>query len=304
MDKNEVYDLNLYKIFYVATLCKSFSETANKLNITQPAVSYSIKQLEDQLNVQLFNRANNGIDLTEEGKALLFYVEKVNNLIKTSSKVIEEMRNETIKEINIGVPTHIGTFYFINYLIEFHSLYPNVKVNIVNKKTSEMLSMVENKELDLLIDTDIVESNNKDIKIEKLKDLNGCFIGNSKFQMLSEKEKISAKELSLYPLILPSLSTTTRKLIDAYFRRKNVLLNPIIETNSSSISKRIIKTGIGIGWMIKEFVQEDIGKKELFTINVDVDNVKTPICIAYQEKYLNKVIKDFINIFKDDQSTM
>ncbi|MDO5569372.1 MAG: LysR family transcriptional regulator [bacterium] len=297
---NSVYDLNLYKIFYVCSISKSFSETAEKMNLTQPAISYSIRQLEEQLKVTLFVRTNSGIELTKEGKALLYYVEKANSLLMSGNKILEEIRNEEVFEINVGVPTHVGAYYFIKYLKVFNDKHPNVRVNIIDKKTSEMLLMLENKELDLLIDTDLTENNNKNIRVDKIKDFKGIFVGNDSFVELGKKNIVTAKELEIYPLILPSTTTTTRKLLDSNFRRKNVLLKSIIETNSSPIAKEIIEAGIGIGWMISEFVQTEINEKKFVEIKTDVDNVMIPISVAYQEKNINKIIKDFINIIKEN----
>ena len=74
-------------------------------------------------------------------------------------------------------------------------------------------------------------------------------------------------------------------MIDYFFDKKNILLEPLIEANSSSISKEIINQGIGIGWMIKEFVLDDLKSGNLYEIKVDIDNIVTPLSIAYHKKY-------------------
>ncbi|MDD3048395.1 MAG: LysR family transcriptional regulator [Bacilli bacterium] len=298
--KYDAIDLNLYRLFYTTANSKSFTEASQKLNITQPAVSQSIKILEEYLKVKLFNRNSSGIDITKEGMALLYYVEKASNLLLTGNKMMDEFKNKEIFEINIGAPTHVGAYYLMNYLKIFKLKYPNVKINIIDKKTSEMIQMLEKKELDLLIDTDLTQNSDKDIKILKLKDLQGMFICNSSFEELSKKNIISAQELILYPVILPNNNTATRKMIDSFFKIKNVSLNPIIETNSSPIAKNLIESGFGIGWMIYELVENEVKNGKLFKINVDVENVKIPISVAYREKFLNKTINDFINIFKNN----
>ena len=72
-------DLNLYKIFYVVAKYESFSKAANELYVSQPAISYSIKKLEEELNTKLFIRLNTGIKLTDAGEKLKFYVENALN---------------------------------------------------------------------------------------------------------------------------------------------------------------------------------------------------------------------------------
>lgn len=297
---NEVYDLNLYKIFYICANSKSFSEAANKLNLTQPAVSYDIRLLESELNTSLFERTNSGIKLTEEGKALLYYVERANDSLISGGKVISELKNTEVLEINIGVPTHVGAYYLINYLKLFHEKYPNIKINIIDKMTNEMLKMLTKKEIDILIDTDLTDNEDENIAVVKFKDFRGIFVGNKNFKKISEKGSIKASEFARYPIILPSSNTMTRKLIDSYFRRKNTLIKPIFETNSSPIAKNIIESGIGIGWMIKEFVEEDINSGNLYEIKTEVETVKIPISFAYQKNNLNYAIKELINIFKNN----
>ena len=84
---------------------------------------------------------------------------------------------------------------------------------------------------------------------------------------------ISPEKLNKYPLILPSSTTSNRKMIDYFFKKENLVLNPLIEANSSSISKEIILQGIGIGWMIKEFVIDDLKNGDLFEIKVNINKI-------------------------------
>ena len=154
---NYVYDFNLYNIFYITAQYNSFSKAAKIINLTQPAVSYSIKRLEESLNTKLFDRTNSGIRLTTAGKTLLYYVDKANSSILSGIKIIGELNNGEIDELNIGVPTHVGTYFFTSCVSIFNKKHPNIKVNIVDKKTSEMIELIKSKKLDLLIDTDLAK---------------------------------------------------------------------------------------------------------------------------------------------------
>ena len=82
-----------------------------------------------------------------------------------------------------------------------------------------------------------------------------------------------------------------------FFDKKNILLEPLIEANSSSISKEIINQGIGIGWMIKEFVLDDLKSGNLYEIKVDIDNIVTPLSIAYHKKYNSSIVLELIKYF-------
>lgn len=295
-------DLNLYKTFYYVAKFNNFTKASETLCISQPAVTQAIKRLEEQLNVELFKRTSNGIVLTKAGELVYYYSEHICNLTESNINLISQINSLKESVINIGIPTHIGTFYFVKYLKKFNDKFPNIKVNIINKKSDEMLRLLLKRELDIVIDTDMTNISDKTIKMRKIVELDSCFVGNIKYKKLSENGMISPNKLNQYPLILPSSTTSNRKMIDYYFKKENIVLKPLIEANSSSISKEIITQGIGIGWMIKEFVIDDLKNGNLFEIKVDVDKIMTPLSIAYHDKYTNTVVKEFIKMFEKTNS--
>ena len=298
----DTIDLNLFKIFYVVAVNKNFTKASEALYVSQPAITQSIKKLEEQLNVELFKRTNNGIELTNAGEVVYYYSEKLCNMISANSNLIAQISNIQFEVINIGVPTHLGSFYLTNYLLEFNQKYPQTHINIINKKSEEMLKMLEKRELDIVIDTDMLLIENQLIKKIDILKLEGCFVTGEKYRQLTSL-KISPVTLAGYPLILPSKSTSNRKMLDLYFKEKNVILNPLIEANSSSISKSIILQGLGIGWMIRDFIKEDLEAGILYEIKVDINEVSIPMSIAYNNKYLNRAVKEFINLFTKENSS-
>ena len=286
-------DLNLFKIFYVVAKYRSFTKASEQLYVSQPAITKSIKKLEDQLNAELFRRTTNGITLTEVGEAVYYYAEQLCNMIDANSNLVKNIKDSTTGKINIGIPTHIGSFYFVKFLKTFNEKYPFIKVNIINKKSEEMIKMLERRELDIVIDTDMEKIEDPTIVSQKILELHGCFVGNKEFKSLSLKKPLPPEDINNYPLVLPGTSTANRRMLDYYFSKKHITLSPLIEANSSSISRGIIGEGIGIGWMIKEFIQNDINNKELYEIKVDIENVIVPLSIAYHKKYTNKHIIEF-----------
>lgn len=291
-------DMNLFKTFYIVAKHNNFTKASEELYISQPAVTKSVQKLEEQLNTKLFKRTNNGIFLTDEGRVVYLYAEKLYNLTIASNNLIDDINNVQFKSINIGVPTHLGTFYLIKFLADFNNKFPNTHINIINKSSEEMLKMLERRELDLVLDTDMSATNDEIIKKIELIKLEGCFVSGEKYKDLSSK-KIKPSELNDYPLILPGKTTSNRKMLDIIFNRKNVLLRPLIEANSSSISKNMILNNLGIGWMIKEFVSNDLNYKKLYEIKVDIDELSIPVSIAYNKIYQKKIVEKFIKMFEN-----
>lgn len=296
--KRDNMDLNLFKTFYVVAKYKSFTQASNELFVSQPAITQSIKKLEEQLNVKLFDRGINGIVLTKAGEIVFHYAEQLFNLASSVDQLMKYVEITNSPAINVGLPTHIGTFYFVEVLEKFCKKYPDIKINIINSKSADMLKMLESRNLDLIIDTDIPFSDNKEIIIEKIKDLDGCFVGGPEYKEIATGLPISPTKLTKYPLILPSKFTSTRKALDDNFKMKNVIIDSFIEVNSSSISRGLILNNLGIGWMIKDFVKTTLEEQRLFEIKVDVDVVSSSLDIAYHKNYVDAIVHDLINIIK------
>ena len=294
-------DLNAYKTFYLVAKYESFTKASQELFISQPAVTQTIKKLENQLNIELFKRLPSGkISLTPAGKVVYYYAEKIYNLSVANKTIVERAKDASFETLNIGTPTHIGTFYLTKYLKEFNDLYPNVKLNIVNKRSEEMITMLKKRELDVVIDTNMKEDEDDLISSIKILDLDSCFVCGKKYAYLAKEKKVDLSELVKYPLILPSESTANRKMIDNELKKRGLELSPLIQVGSSSISRQLIVDGLGIGWMIKEFIQDDIDKKILYEINADFESILTQVSLAYNKKFNHEIIKEFIKIFKKE----
>ena len=140
-------DLNSYKTFYLVAKYKSFTKASQELFVSQPAVTQTIKKLEEQLNIELFKRLSNGaITLTAAGEIVYYYAEKIFNLAIANKIIVEKAREASFEVINVGVPTHIGSFYLVRYLKKFNDKYPGIKFNSINKKSDEMIIMLKKRE--------------------------------------------------------------------------------------------------------------------------------------------------------------
>ena len=170
-------DYNLYKIFLYLFEEKSISKTAAKLYVSQPAISYSLKELESQLGYTLFYRNSKGIEPTNEAKELYSYVSTAFNIFKDAEEHIKNLNDLNIGCIRIGTPSHIGVSYLSSYIAEFRKLYPGIKFEIISKSTKDMVEMLETRKLDFIVDTLPIDSKKKVTKITVAK-LKNCFAYN------------------------------------------------------------------------------------------------------------------------------
>ena len=133
-------DFELYRIFVVVAEEKNITKASERLNISQPALTKQIKNLENQLSAKLFERKNKGVELTAFGKELYG---KLKNPIEELNKVDNQVGKE--KCLNIGTHNHMGSCIFGKCINKFHIEYPNCKLNLICEETSEMFRKLKNK---------------------------------------------------------------------------------------------------------------------------------------------------------------
>ena len=259
-------NFELYKVFYEVANEKSISKGAEKLLISQPAVTQSIKTLEAELGGQLFIRTPKGVVLTNEGEILYNYISEgmkyfINGTNKFTS--LKEMESGTI---NIGSTTIISEQYLMPYLKHFHDMYPNITINIINDLTDNLIKKLRNGDIDILI---ISMNNNdsiKDLDITTITELHDIFVGNIKY-----KDK-NITNIFNEDLLLQKYPSVTRTNFNNYLKQNNLICNPKMEVVSHSLLTSLTENGFGIGLLTKEFISTKINNT-LFEIST---NIKVP----------------------------
>lgn len=287
-------DLNFYKIFCVVAEHKSFSKAAEKLFISQPAISYNIKELENNLNAKLFYRTSKGVTLTQEGETLYYYIKSAYDYIYLGEQSIRDSQEILYGNIKIGVPAHIGMFYLSEKIEDFHKKYPNIKFYIQNRSTADMVYMLERHQLDFIIDSYPIDKCNVELNIKKIVSLNTVFIGKTEYVEDNNIESIEMENIEKLPLILPNSNTSTRKRFNQLFENNNIYPNPIMEISTTEMTLEILKKGIGIGWLIEDTVKRNLRSKEFKKINTNIKLPKIDIGIAYIDDFLTYAPKRFI----------
>lgn len=253
-------DLELYKVFYVVAKNNHMTRASEELHISQPAISQSIKKLEQQLGGTLFIRSNKGMELTSEGKMFYDYVKGALELINNAENEFTSFKDLSKGEIKIGASTTLTKIVLMDAIKEFHKDYPNINISISNDLTSNLIIDLQKGKLDFVIfnEGDVKETN---IAIEEIKELKHGFIFNSDYF----KDKIkNMEDLNNYPLILQKRESNSRKFLDRYMLENNIVLKPKTEVVSQDLVIEFIEAGFGIGFGIIELAKRNYpGLKEL-----------------------------------------
>lgn len=286
---------DLYKNFYEVAKCSSFSKAAEKLYVTQPSISYSIKKLESNLNTKLFYRIPSGVKLTSEGKELLGYVERSYKLLQSGERNLMESKNFTHGKVAVGVQSHIGKFFLFPFVESFHKEYPNIEINIVSRNTEEMIEALENNNIDFMIDTSPIKSIYNNLKIIPLLDLENCFISKKEIP-----NKISLKELNNYNLILPVKRSTPRRQLDNTCEKVGIELKPFMTIETTEMLIDSVKKEMGIGYVLKQAVVKEFKQKNLFELKIKEKLPTLTLNIVYIKEYLTNIPQTFMNKIEND----
>ena len=290
-------NLELYKVFYYVAKNESITRAANELSISQPAISKSIKILEEQINTPLFIRKRDGVSLTEAGESIYNKIKKAIELIDSAEDDIKSLTNLESGSINIGASKTIIHEYLMPHIKKFHKDYPNINIRIFTDKTSELIKKAKMGLVDVIF-TNMPYNFPDSFESIKIMDLHDCLVANESFNYLKGK-KIKKNDLEKLPLLVLTKGATTRIRLDDYCVENNINIHPEMEFGSNTLIKEFTEAGFGIGMLTKEHVKKELESNELFELDIE---------LPLKEKYLglvvdsarknNVIIKSFINFIK------
>ena len=257
-------NLEYYKVFYHVARAGSLTVAAKELNISQPAVSQSVKHLEGALGTKLFTRASKGVRLTGEGELLYRYVAKGYEQIMMGEQKLEQMLNLELGEIHIGASDMTLRFYLLPYLEQFHEKYPHIKVTVTNAPTPETLGNLRENKIDFGVVSTPFE-NEEGLKTVNVREIEDVFVAGRKF--ISYKNRmLDFQELEKIPIIFLEGATSTRSYMDSFLQKNNVSIRPEFELATSDMIVQFALRNLGVGCVIRDFAKEYLEDGRLFEL--------------------------------------
>lgn len=271
-------NLEYFKVFYYVAKTGSMTLAANELNISQPAVSQQIKQLESQMGVNLIERVARGVKLTAEGELLFEYVSKGIELMETGEEKVKKLKNLELGEIHIGASDMTLEFYLLRYLEKFHELYPDIKVMVTNAPTPETLNNLRDGKIDFGIVSSPVPDM-KNVNIKKVREIEDVFVAGRRF--ISYKNKtLDLKELEKLPIVCLESNTSTRKYIDGFLAGNDVAFTPEFELSTSDMIVQFAERNLGVGNVVRDFAAGALEKGTLFELRFNKMIPKRHFCVV------------------------
>lgn len=277
-----INNLEYYRVFYYVAKFGSLTLAGQELNISQPAVSQSIKQLEQQLEISLFSRISRGVKLTDEGATLFHYVEKGYELFELGEQNVWRMKNLEAGEVKIGASDMTLQFYLLPFLERFHEKYPGVKVIVTNVPTPKTLTYLEEGRIDFgIVSTPFtVKQGVESFQVREIEDI---FVAGRRFIAYKNK-MLDLQELEQLPVIMLENNTSSRRYMDQFLKENNVRIQPEFELATSDMIVQFTLRNLGVGNIVRDFAQRYIDDGTLFELRFNKRIPKRHFCVVKSEK--------------------
>lgn len=239
-------DLRSLNIFIQAAELNSFTRAAEKLGYSQPTVSFQIKQLEQELGVQLFDRIGHTVSLTDAGRDALSYAQKICHM---SQEMVlgASRRQEVTGEVRLAMADSLCIPLFVEAFAKFRTEYPHVSIKTMTAGTDELFRLLDHNEVDMvctldkhICDTSYVVANEERIGVH--------FVACAD-NPLSSRETVSLRELLEQPFMLTEQGMSYRKILDEYLASKSLEIHPVLEIGSADLICRLVQENVGISFL-------------------------------------------------------
>ncbi|GAB6927075.1 LysR family transcriptional regulator [Paenibacillus sp. JCM 10914] len=272
-------NMEWYRVFYWTARLGSLSKAAEHLHITQPAVSHTIKHLEESLGGALFFRTTKGAKLTSEGEVLFRYIEQAFSFIDIGEKAIEDMHNLNRGEISIGASDTLCKYYLLPHLEFFHAAYPDIRIRITNRTTPETLSLLKEGKLDFGIVH--LPAADKQVDVRRSSPIHDCVVVDKGFaERSSIPSPLPLQDIHNYPLLMLEAGGSTRQYVDQYAKQQGVTLKPDFELGSLELLVQFAKSGFGLAFVIRDYASGELQRGELMELPLEPPIPERSIGIA------------------------
>ena len=280
-------NLNLYKVFCKVAQSKSYSEAAEKLGMSVPNISTQISNLEEQLNLKLFNRESKGVTLTADGQELYDIVNKSISSFDFAEKMAKDKNDMESGCIKIGCPSHFTIYFLMEKIEKVKKDFPKLNVKIICEvDTNKMLELLQNHKVDFAItDTPI---NSAKIEVQKLLTISNIFVSKAPLKIMD------IKELENLNCILNLEDTKSTKQLKEILEQNDVSIQADFMCDATEIRVEAVKRNMGIAYVIKEAVKKELTNNELYEVELPIELPSIDLNLIYLSGELTKIDKRFI----------
>lgn len=292
-------ELRQIRYFLKVAELLNFSEASKALFITQSTLSQQIRQLENEFDTILFERNSHEVSLTEAGQQFMRYARKVIIDVDDCTQKMDDLKNMLTGELNIGV-----TFTFSPLLtetvLEFMKLYPHVRLNVFYKTMSELMDMLQRREVDFVLAFKPTDRNDK-IESHVLFN-NHLSVVVSDRHSLAKRKSLTLDDLAPYDAAMPARGLQARNSFDDMIHSENSKLKIRVELNDVSILLKLIKQSKLITILADATIHDEDG---LVAIPLEMTGNDMEGCIhLLKQAYVKNSAREFYRLLSQSRAIL
>jgi DNA-binding transcriptional LysR family regulator len=293
-------NINHLAIFHAVAEEGNLTRAAERLHISQPAVSKQLRELEKSLGMALFHRLSKGVRLTEGGELLAGYARNMFALEAEAEHALSELRGLERGRLTVGASTTIGTYLLPPVFTSFQQLYPHIELNLEIANTEEIQQRLLDNSIDLALSEGYVHA--PDLQAEVIAWDEIVAIAAPDHPLLSQ-QNVTAQMLCEYSFVAREVGSGTRAVTIAALQEKGILLQPTMSMGSSEAVKRAVITGAGWALLSRLAIELELQTSALVIVPVEDLSIHRPFHRLRQRgKYESRSAREFVRMLRQSKS--
>lgn len=258
-------NLHHLEIFHVTAETGSISACAERMHISQPAISRQLKDFESRLGVSLFERMPRGVRLTEAGELLRDYATRLFEIARTAQAAVKELAEARHGHLAIGASNTIGTYILPRLLAIFRIRNPDIQISMFVGNTEQVSQGVA----DMRFALGFIEGplHVADLQVERFRDDEIVPVASPN-HALTRKKRLSAADISAQPLLMREPGSGTRELIEATLSKHGIRPGDMVEFGNAEAIKQAAIHGGGIAFLPRVSIARELTTGELVTLPI------------------------------------
>lgn len=286
------------QVFHAVARLLSFTKAADVLHMTQPAVTFQIRQLEDQFDARLFDRAHNKVTLTEAGHLIFEYSERIFEQYAEMDNAVRELTGNFSASLVLGASTTISEYMLPALLGEYKSDNPEVRLRLRVSNTNGIVSMVENNVIDLGIVEGPVTNKNLLSEVCRQDDLVAIVpVGHALARYAERGQPIPMQKVLEYPYICREQGSGTREVIMDYLREQGLemqVLKSCLELGSPEAIKGAVEAGMGVSILSSVSITKELKLGSLIPIPLDPPLTREFSFVRQRQKFRVRAMEELL----------
>ena len=271
------------QVFHSVARLLSFTKAAETLHMTQPAVTFQVRQLEEYFNTRLFDRTHNRISLTEAGERVYGFADKIFVIYSEMENAVRDLTGEVSGVLMIGAITTIAEYMLPSLLGDFKAKYPDVNIRLRVANTDGIVSMIENNAIDL----GVVEApvSNKNLVVEKCRS-DHMVLAVPPNHALAKEKSVSISRLTEFPYICREEGSGTREVMLEALAKEGIdacTMNMVMELGSPEAVKGAVEANMGISILSRATINKELLLGTLVAIDLE-HSIDRPFSFVHQKQ--------------------